>query len=208
MQHIPQYSCLDSDMTHIEVRSATVGSYDNNVYVLVDPATKESILVDTPYEADVILGLTKGTKVRAIVFTHTDADHLGAFDAVTSGIDAPILVHSADAARLPRTPDRLVDEGDTIEFGQSSVHVLHTPGHTPGCICLVTDGVLISGDTLFPGGPGNTKRPGGDFDAIISGIRDKLFTLPDETQVYPGHGKSTTVGAEKPHLSEWIERGW
>jgi glyoxylase-like metal-dependent hydrolase (beta-lactamase superfamily II) len=195
-------------MSKVEVRSATVGNYENNVYVLVDEETKDSILIDTPFEPDVILGLTEGTNVRAIVFTHSDQDHLGAFDEVTKRLPVPIMAHAADADRIPRSCDRLIDEGDTVAFGNSSLRVLHTPGHTPGSICLVTDGLLISGDTLFPGGPGNAKRPGGDFEAIISGVRDKLFVLPDDTVVYPGHGKFTTIGDEKPHLQEWIDRGF
>src|SRR5579872_2699492 len=157
-QPYPPRPWVHSGMSRLEVRSATVGQYDNNVYVLVDPATNDSILVDTPFEPESILGLTEGTNVRYIVFTHGDADHLGAFDEITSRIDAPVLIHQADAERLPRPPDRTIDEGDELTFGESSVRVLHTPGHTPGCICLVADGVLISGDTLFPGGPGNTKR--------------------------------------------------
>ena len=195
-------------MSAIEVRSAQVGNYENNVYVLVDPETRDAILIDTPAEPDVIFGLAEAVNIRAIVFTHGDQDHLGAYRQVTERIPAPVLIHPADAGRLPKPPDRTIDEGDTVEFGKASVLVRHTPGHTPGCICLISDGVLISGDTLFPGGPGNTKRPGGDFDAIISGIRDKLFILPDDTMVYPGHGNTTTIGAEKPHLEEWIERGW
>jgi len=195
-------------MSEIELRHAKVGNYDNNVYVLVDPETRESILVDTPDEPDVIEKLTEGTKVRYIVFTHSDMDHLQAFGEMERRLGAPVLIHEADAARLPRPPDRLIDDGDVLEFGRGSVTVRHTPGHSPGSISLVGDGILISGDTLFPGGPGNTKRPDGDFDAIISGIRDKLFILPDDTKVYPGHGSPTTIGTEKPHLQEWIDRGW
>jgi glyoxylase-like metal-dependent hydrolase (beta-lactamase superfamily II) len=195
-------------MSEIELRQANVGNYDNNVYVLVDPETRESIVIDTPAEPDVIEKLTQGTKVRYIVFTHGDADHLQAFTEMDARLRAPVLIHAADASRLQRRPDRLIDDGDVIEFGRSSVRVVHTPGHTPGSIGLIGDGILISGDTLFPGGPGNTKRPEGDFDAIINGIRDKYFVLPDDTKVYPGHGKSTTIGAEKPHLQEWIDRGW
>lgn len=195
-------------MSEIEVREAKVGNYDNNVYVLVDPETRESILIDTPDEPDVIEKLTEGTKVKYVVFTHGDADHLQAFEEMEKRLGAPVLIHELDAPLLPRSPDRLIDEGDVLEFGHASVKVIHTPGHTPGSISLIGDTILISGDTLFPGGPGNTKRPGGDFEAIISAIRDKMFVLPDETKVYPGHGTSTTIGAEKPHLQEWIDRGW
>lgn len=195
-------------MPAVEVRSAQVGNFENNVYVLVDPATQNSLLVDTPYEPDVILKLTEGTTVRHVVFTHGDADHVQAFREVVEALAAPVLIHEADAGGLPRGADRFLQEGDHVDFGQASVHVLHTPGHTAGSICLVADGVLISGDTLFPGGPGNTKREGGDFEAIIAGIRDKLFTLPAGTVVYPGHGRTTTIGAEKPHLREWIDRGY
>ena len=194
-------------MSPIEVRQAEVGNYENNVYVLVDPATKASLLIDTPFEQDRILELVEGTDVKGIVFTHADPDHLGAFEAVTRAIDAPVMIHSAEASSLPKRPDRELAEGDTIQFGDSSALVIHTPGHTAGSICLLTDGTLISGDTLFPGGPGNTRRPGGDFNLIMSGIRDKLFVLPDDTVVYPGHGSSTTIGTEKPHLDEWMSFG-
>lgn len=192
----------------VELRSASVGSMDNNVYVLVDPETKESVLIDAPTDPDRIKQLTDGTRVKYIILTHGDQDHIQALRAMKQTLGAPVAIHEADAGSLPSPPDLLIKENDVFRFGNSSVRAMHTPGHTPGSISLVTDGILISGDTLFPGGPGNTNRPNGDFKAIISGIRDKLFVLPDDTKVYPGHGKPTTIGAEKPHLQEWIDRGW
>ena len=119
-----------------------------------------------------------------------------------------MAIHRADSESLLEPPDILIGDGDVFNFGGSSVTALHTPGHTPGSISLVAGDLVLSGDTLFPGEPGNTKRQGGDFDAIITSIQMKLFTLPDATKVYPGHGKPTTIGAEKPHLREWIDRGW
>lgn len=195
-------------MSAVELRSATLGSLDNNVYVLVDTQSKDSILVDAPTDPDRIEALTEGTRVKYILLTHGDGDHVQALAEIKHRLGAPVAIHVADAEGLPVLPDRFIADGDVFEFGSSSVRVLHTPGHTPGSISLVTRGILISGDTLFPGGPGNTKRPNGDFDAIITAIRDKLFTLPDDTKVYPGHGKSTTVGTERPQLQEWIDRGW
>ncbi|HZT97419.1 MAG TPA: MBL fold metallo-hydrolase [Chloroflexota bacterium] len=191
----------------IELRSASVGSMDNNVYVLVDNDTGDSILVDAPTEPETISRLTEGTNVRYILLTHGDGDHIQALKAMQRQLGAPVGIHEADSYRLPDRVDFFIHEGDVFQFGSSSVSALHTPGHTPGSICLVGDGFVISGDTLFPGGPGETRRPGGDFPAIIANVRDKLFTLPDDTKVYPGHGKSTTIGAERPHLQEWMERG-
>ena len=159
-------------------------------------------------EPDTIEGLTKGTNVKYIILTHGDYDHIQALNAMARRLQAPIAIHRADADSLRKPPDRFIEDGDEFAFGGSSVRALHTPGHTPGSISLVTDGILISGDTLFPGGPGKTERPGGDFQAVIASIRDKLFVLPDDTKVYPGHGKGTTIGTERPHLEEWIERGW
>jgi glyoxylase-like metal-dependent hydrolase (beta-lactamase superfamily II) len=192
----------------VEVRTASVGKMDNNVYVLVDTPTNESILIDTPTEPDRISELTAGTQVKYIIITHGDADHIQALPEMKRRLGAPVGIHESDAHNLAQPPDFTIKDGDVFTFGDSSVRVMHTPGHTPGSLSLFTDGVLISGDTLFPGGPGNTQRPDGDFDAIIAGIRDKLFALPDDTAVYPGHGKPTTIGAEKPHLREWVDRGW
>lgn len=192
----------------VELRTESVGSMDNNVYVLVDRKTGESILVDAPTEADRIQALTEGTKVKYILLTHGDADHIQALPEMKRRLGAPVAIHEADARHLSQKPDLLIKDGDTFRFGNSSVRAFHTPGHTPGSISLVIGDILLSGDALFPGGPGNTKRPGGDFQAVIGAIRDKLFILPDNTKVYPGHGKGTTIGAEKPHLQEWVDRGW
>ncbi len=192
----------------LEVRTASVGKLDNNIYVLVDTSTGDSVLIDAPTEPDTISALTDGTSVKYILLTHGDHDHIQALPEMRRRLGAPVGIHPSDAHNLSQPPDFSLNDGDVITFGNMSLRVMHTPGHTPGSLSLYTDGVLISGDTLFPGGPGNTQRPNGDFNAIIDGIRDKLFILPDDTKVYPGHGKPTTIGAEKPHLQEWIDRGW
>lgn len=192
----------------VELKHFSVGSFDNNVYILVDPTTRESVLFDAPTDAERILRELEGTSLRYILFTHADQDHVGALDAVRQATGAPVGVHPAEADRLPSPPDFELSDNQTVQFGNVQLKAMHTPGHSPGGMSFVTGNILIAGDTLFPGGPGNTKRADGDFDQIIQSIRTKLFVLPDETKVYPGHGKPTTIGAEKPHLNEWIERGW
>ena len=192
----------------ITIKKLSVGEMDNNVYVIVDPGTNQSVIVDCCAEADRILDAVKDTQCVGIWETHGDWDHLQALDEVREKLKVPVFMHAADAGALSEPADHLLQDGELVRVGGLVFRVLHTPGHTAGGVCFYTEGHLFSGDTLFPGGPGNTKRPGGDFDAIIAGIRDKLFVLPDETRVYPGHGNGTTVGAEKPHLQEWIDRGW
>lgn len=192
----------------VELKRFSVGSFDNNVYILVNPATRESVLFDAPTDSPRILRELEGTTLKAILMTHTDADHVQALNEIVDATGAPVGVHALDADRLPRKPDFAIEDGEELEFAGIRIKAFHTPGHSPGGVSFVTDGILIAGDTLFPGGPGNTKRPDGDFDQIIDSVRTKLFTLPDDTAVYPGHGKPTTIGAEKPHLQEWIDRGW
>lgn len=193
---------------NVELKHFSVGSMDNNVYILVDPASGESVLFDAPTEADRILAALQGTRVKYILMTHADGDHLQALEEVRRATGAPVGIHPAEAERLPAPPDFDLEDGQIIRFGEVEMRAMHTPGHTPGGMSFVVDGILIAGDTLFPGGPGNTQRPEGSFQQIIESIRSKLFALPDDTAVYPGHGKSTTIGAERPHLEEWIERGW
>lgn len=192
----------------VELKQFSVGDFDNNVYILIDRATGASVLFDAPTEAAQILAALEGTTPTYILMTHADGDHVGALEEVRRATGAPVGAHPAEADRMPSPPDFELQDGQTLRFGDSELQMMHTPGHSPGGMSFATGNLLIAGDTLFPGGPGNTKRPDGDFDTIVDSIRTKLFVLPDETAVYPGHGGSTTIGAERPHLQEWIDRGW
>ncbi|GAC1506574.1 MAG: MBL fold metallo-hydrolase [Chloroflexota bacterium] len=192
----------------IELKHFSVGTMDNNVYILVDPTTQESVLFDAPTDADRILEALHGTTLKYILMTHCDRDHVEALREIKTATGAPVGVDPREAARLPIPADFEVHEGDTYRFGHHELRAISTPGHSEGGMSFVVDDILIAGDTLFPGGPGNTQRPDGDFSQIIENISRKLFTLPDHTKVFPGHGKPTTIGDERPHLQEWIDRGF
>lgn len=192
----------------LRLKQFSVGSMDNNVYIVIDATTGDSVLFDAPTDAPEILRALAGTQLKAILMTHTDADHVQALESVREATGAPVGVHPLDAARLPAPADFEIEDGQVLECGSLNVRAMHTPGHTPGSVSFEVDGMLFSGDTLFPGGPGNTHDSRDHFRQIIDGIRNKLFVLPDDTPVYPGHGLSTTIGAEKPHLQEWVERGY
>jgi len=195
-------------MDGVELRSFMLPEFENNVYVMVDPVTRESVLFDAPANAPRILETLDGTTLRYILMTHADGDHVGALSEVHAATGAPIAVHPSEADRLPIPAEISLEDGQIIRFGNVELRAIHTPGHTPGGMSFVTGDILIAGDTLFPGGPGNTDRPFSNFDQIIDTIRTKLFVLPDNTKVYPGHGRATTIGAERPHLQEWIDRGY
>lgn len=188
------------------VRKIEVGSMENNVYVLECPETHEALLIDGCFEPDKIIEGCEGAKVVAIVQTHGHMDHVQALAELKDQLQVPVHAHPGE--EYPVEIDHALSDGDTITFGARDVRVLHTPGHTAGGICLHTGKHLISGDTLFPGGPGNTWGDKAAFDQIIESISTKLFVLPNDTAVYPGHGNDTTIGSEKPHLKEWIDRGW
>jgi glyoxylase-like metal-dependent hydrolase (beta-lactamase superfamily II) len=192
----------------VELRTFSVGPMDNNVYILIDGETRESLLFDAPFDSIGILDALKDTKLQYILMTHADSDHIDALQAVKEATGAPVGIDPREASRLPVEADFDIHDGDTFRFGRSHVRAISTPGHSPGGMSFYTDDILIAGDTLFPGGPGNTHRPDGDFAGIVEHIRTKLFVLPDDTRVYPGHGKPTTIGAEKPQLQAWIERGY
>ena len=190
------------------VTTFSVGPYDNNVYLLTDVRAREALLIDAANEAPRILKELEGLHVSTILTTHGHADHVQALTAVRGSTGARFACHPDDEKMMPIPPDHRVGDGEVFRFGDRELRAVHTPGHTPGSTCFTIDDLLFSGDTLFPGGPGNTSGPGASFPTIIQSIRRSLFTLPDETRILPGHGKSTTIGVEREHLDEWIARGW
>jgi len=184
----------------IEIIRMELGPWGTNSYLVVCHATDECLLVDAPGEADKILTQLAGTKPKYIAITHSHIDHIGALEELKSKLKIPVAVHPADASRLPLKPDMELKDGNALKIGKLNIKVLHTPGHTPGSLCFLTGRHLISGDTIFPGGPGKTGSPA-DFKQIVKSIKDKLFALPDDTQVYPGHGEPTVLGKEKKEFA-------
>lgn len=199
---------LEYEEGRLAVLKTVVGPLDNNVFVLRCKETGEALLIDAANEHDELLALCRGLGVRQVVETHGHWDHIQAVPALRDA-GYEVAVTAADAAMLP-SYDLLLEDEAVIEVGRLRLRALLTPGHTPGSICFLVEGtpLLFSGDTLFPGGPGNTASELGDFDQIIESISGRLFTLPAETLVLPGHGAGTTIGAERPHLEEWVARGW
>lgn len=191
-----------------QVTKVVVGPMVNNVYVVRCAETGASVLLDAADEPEVLLPLCEELRVGDVLTTHGHGDHIQAVPAVREA-GHRVGVAQGDAAMLPAYDFEIADE-DVIEVGRLRLHAIHTPGHTPGSTCFTVEGtpLLFSGDTLFPGGPGNTRRSPVNFATIIRSIQQRLFTLPDETIVLPGHGDGTTIGAERPHLQEWIDRGW
>ena len=188
------------------VRKIEVGTMENNVYVLECPTTHDAFVVDASFEPDRIMEAAAGTNVIGILQTHGHFDHVQALEELRSRLDVPVHAHPGDEYPVPI--DRPLADGDQLAFGTRTLTVLHTPGHTPGGVCFLSGRHLVSGDTLFPGGPGNTWGDAKAFAQIIDSIESKLFVLPDDTAVYPGHGADTTIGHERPHLDEWKQRGW
>ena len=201
-------TCIWHDSA-VEVHKVVVGPVDNNVYVVRCRQSGEAALVDAANEHERLLELCRRLDVRTVLETHGHWDHIQAVEQVRDA-GYRVAVTAEDAEMLPSYDDLLLDES-VLEVGRLRLHTLHTPGHTPGSMCFRVEGspLLFTGDTLFPGGPGATKFPGGDFPTIIRSIEDRIFSpLPADMLVYPGHGASTTVGAERPHLQEWVDRGW
>jgi glyoxylase-like metal-dependent hydrolase (beta-lactamase superfamily II) len=196
------------ETSDLRIDKIVVGPFENNVFVVRDKGSGEAVLVDAANEHELLLEVSRATGVRRVLTTHGHWDHIQAVEAVRdAGIDVGIATD--DAAMLPAY-DFTIPDDDVIEVGGLRLRSIHTPGHTPGSTCFLVEGhpVVFSGDTLFPGGAGNTVTEGASFEQIISSIDRRLFTLPAETLVLPGHGLDTTVGTERPHLDEWIARGW
>jgi len=181
---------------HIQIEKLSLGPYGTNAYVLICRHTGESVVVDVPGEAARLLDLLKGTTPRYILITHNHMDHTGALAELKSALGVPVAAHAEDAGRMPVAADLLLKDGDIVSCGDIRLSVLHTPGHTRGSICFLTGNCLIAGDTLFPDGPGKTGSPA-DFKKIMDSLTAKIFILPDEVQVFSGHGDSTTLGKER-----------
>jgi glyoxylase-like metal-dependent hydrolase (beta-lactamase superfamily II) len=191
--------------------------FTNNCYLLRCTATGDTVLVDAAGNAPRLLALVDqgaGGRLVAVVQTHGHWDHVQALEEVTAATGAPVLCHEGDAGDLPVPADRLIADGDVVEVGQARLEVVHLLGHTPGSVALVYRGDperphVFSGDSLFPGGVGNTEKDPARFASLIDDVERKVFgPLPDQTWVYPGHGADTTLGAERPSLPEWRQRGW
>jgi hydroxyacylglutathione hydrolase len=202
--------------SNLLIRALVVSPFATNCYLVSDAATRDALVIDPGADAATIIQAAQEDDliVRGIVNTHGHADHIAANRAVKDEFDCPIMIHELDAPYLtdadlnlssyigqsgPLSPtaDRLLEEGDGVMVGELLFRVIHTPGHTPGGICLIVDDVLFSGDTLFAGSIGRTDFPGGSHRALIESIRAKLLVLPENTAVYPGHGPSTTIAIER-----------
>ncbi len=193
--------------TAAEIHKVVVGPMENNVFVLRCRETGDAVLLDAANEHERLLELCRTLGVREVLETHGHWDHIQAVPAVrAAGYSVHVTAQDAD---MLDSYDEILEDDSVIEVGRLRLHTLLTPGHTPGSMCFRLEGspVLFSGDTLFPGGAGATNH-GGDFGTILDSIDRRLFTLPADTMVFPGHGLDTTIGAESPKLDEWVERGW
>lgn len=198
------------------IRKVAVSAMSNNVYLLTCTATGEQLLVDAADDPERCLALVaEGTgRLDHLVTTHRHWDHVRALEAVAAATGATTYAGADDADALPVPPDVRLRHGDVVTVGELELDVIHLRGHTPGSVALSwhdPEGTthLLTGDALFPGGVGNTKRPEQDFDALHRDVTERIFaTHDDATWFYPGHGDDSTIGAERPHLEEWRARGW
>jgi glyoxylase-like metal-dependent hydrolase (beta-lactamase superfamily II) len=194
-----------------------VGPMDNDSYLLRCTETGEQLLVDAANDAETLLAQIGDAGLATVVTTHKHFDHVQALEPVVAATVATTVAHPVDAPEIPVPTQSPVEDGDTVAVGRRSLRVLHLVGHTPGSIALCYDADgdladaphLFTGDCLFPGGPGNTFGDTEAFVSLMNGLEHKVFdVLPDATWIYPGHGDDTTIGAERPHLAEWRQRGW
>jgi hydroxyacylglutathione hydrolase len=176
----------------LRIEKLVLGPYETNTYTVTCMKTGESAVVDAPAEASVIIDTLKDTIPQYILLTHDHYDHTGVIVSLRGRLKVPLATHELSSYQLKTPPERLLNDGDVITLGVLKIKTLFTPGHTPGGLCFLADKYLLAGDTLFPGGPGHTETPE-DFITIIESITKKIYTLPDDTVILPGHGDSTTV---------------
>lgn len=195
---------------NLEVHRVVVGSYANNVFIVRCKHTGDAVLIDAANEHEQLLELCTALGVRRVIETHGHWDHIQAVPAMREA-GYEVAVMNEDAEMLKDVGyDVFISDSQIIEVGKLRLEAIHNPGHTPGSVSFkVHDApLLFTGDTLFPGGPGATHFPGSSFDTIIDSIDNRLFTFPGNTVVLPGHGVDTSIAAERPHLQEWVDRGW
>jgi glyoxylase-like metal-dependent hydrolase (beta-lactamase superfamily II) len=215
--HVEPGTAAKRILPGVSILKASVGPMDNNAYLVTCSATGETLLIDAANDADVLIGLVRdhAPKVSLIVTSHQHFDHWQALAAVAQATGAPTAASEIDADPLPVKPDRFLSGGDTVQIGELTFDVIHLRGHTPGSVALALNGPatggvtqLFTGDCLFPGGVGKTWQPG-DFTQLLDDVTTRVFDVyGDSTVIYPGHGDDTTLGAERPSLAEWRERGW
>lgn len=192
----------------MRVDCLVAGAFENNIYIVSDIATGSAVIIDAAAEAERIISAVQGLHIFAVLTTHGHHDHVGAIPEVPRALGVPWRLHPADVGIAGLTPDEPLIDGSEITIGDLTLSVIHTPGHTPGSVSFALGPIIFTGDTLFPGGPGATRWDYSDFDQIMESLETKLFVFDDETTIFPGHGSSTTLGAERPHIPEWRERGW
>ena len=215
--HVEPGTAARRTLPGASIVKASVGPMDNNAYLITCAETGQTLLIDAANDAELLTGLVAehAPRVSLIVTSHQHFDHWQALAALAAATGAPTAAHSLDAEPLPVAPDRILSHGDTITVGELFFDVVHLRGHTPGSVALALDGAptggvthLFTGDCLFPGGVGKTWQPG-DFEQLLGDVTDRVFGVYDDaTVVYPGHGDDTTLGAERPALAGWAERGW
>ncbi len=182
-----------------------LGAYGNNAYIIADSKANQALIVDMPAGSQRVLQAAHGLEVKAILLTHTHPDHWAEYDLVKAATGAPVICHPAETIMPAAKIDRALADGDEIEVGSVTVRTIHTPGHTPGSACFLAGRFLISGDTLFPGGPGHTTSPENLRQALAS-IAERLLTLPEDTLVLPGHGDDATIGRSKREYEAFVSR--
>jgi glyoxylase-like metal-dependent hydrolase (beta-lactamase superfamily II) len=202
------------DVPGLRITKVAVGPYDNNAYLLRCTATGDTMLIDAAAEPDRLLTARGDGLLVSVVTTHQHPDHWQGLEAVVGVTGPAVIAHRLDAPGLPIPMTETVEDGDVLGVGNVEVKVIHLKGHTPGSIAILYEADpaaphLFTGDSLFPGGPGNTRKNVADFTSLMNDLEAKVFgVLPDATWVYPGHGADTTLGLERPHLAEWRARGW
>jgi glyoxylase-like metal-dependent hydrolase (beta-lactamase superfamily II) len=202
------------ELAALSITKFSVGPFDNNVYLLRCKATGDALLIDAANHADRVLAVIGDAPLRTVVTTHQHGDHWQALEDVVEATGARTVAHPADSEPLPVPVTDPVEDGGTVTVGKVTLEAIHLVGHTPGSIALLYRDPaghphLFTGDCLFPGGPGNTEQDAERFTSLLDGLERKVFgPLSDDTWVYPGHGKDTTLGTERPSLSEWRARGW